>query len=322
MPTGTNFHIDQYLTNFSVGYGYPQFIANQVAPTLRVSKQSDKYRVWGAEGHNIPQSDAVSPGATAEEIDYTLSNDTFYCNGHALRHAIADRTRAAHDDPTILDRNAVFLTKRGVELKREKLLADYVQTTTNYAAANTVTLAGVNQWNAASPDPFADIEAAKNQVSLSTGFEANTIILGRDVWNVAKQMSAFIDRIKYSMKGYLSPALFGEAVDIPNVLIGNVAYNTANEGQTASVSRLWSDNIIVAYIDQSLLGSPSIEEASPTAFTFFTWADPSLPVAEDGAVVYRYREEPRHSDVIEYEKYYDLKAPWAGAAYLINDVLA
>lgn len=323
MPTGANWHIDQYLTNFSVGYSYPEFVGSKLAPTLLVRKQSDLYRVWGAEAFNTPANDRVAPGATANEIDYALSNSTYYANGHAIRHAIPDRTRAGHDDPTVLNKNAVFLTKQAVELGKERTIATLATTVGNYAVGSTVTLAGLFQWDAVgnTADPFGDIEAGRDAINRLTGHDPNTLVMGRSVWNVAKHMAAFLDRIKYTTRGYLSPQLFAEAVDIENVYIGASLYNSAAEGQTPVPTRIWPDSIVLAYVDPSLQGSPSIEEAKPTAFTTFTWADPSLPVAEDGAVVYSYREEPRHSDVFEYEKYYDPKATFAGAAYLINDVL-
>ncbi len=323
MPKGANFHIDQYLTNFSVGRKYPQFVGQYLAPTLMVKKQSDLYRVWGTEGFNVPASDLVAPGATANEIDYALSNAPFYCNGHALRHPIPDRTRAGHDDPSILNKNGMFLTKQGVELGKERAIAALATTPANYPVGSTVTLAGLFQWNAVgnTADPFGDIERGREAINLATGFDPNVLVMGRSVWNVAKQMTPFIDRIKHVIKGYLTPQLFSEAVEIENVYIAGSMVNTANEGQAAVLARIWADSIVLAYIDPSLQGSPSMEDAAPTAFTTFTWADESLPMAEDGAVVYNYREEGRHSDIIEYEKYYDTKATFAGAAYLINDVL-
>ena len=43
MPQSNEVHIDAALTNLSVGYQNPAFIADRLAPVVPVRKQSDKY---------------------------------------------------------------------------------------------------------------------------------------------------------------------------------------------------------------------------------------------------------------------------------------
>src|SRR5258706_11295366 len=99
-PTGSgNVHIDQILTQISVGWPNNGLVGEQLFPTVPVNKQSDKYFVFGREGWSI-QNDVRSPGAEANEIPgIALSTDTYYAQEHSLQIPVTDEERWNADSP-------------------------------------------------------------------------------------------------------------------------------------------------------------------------------------------------------------------------------
>jgi len=87
MPDISMVHVDQALTNVSIAYHNAQFIADQVFQPIPVSKQSNKYFIY-SKGPLPHMDDARRPGARANEINWTLSTDTYFAEGHALAQAI------------------------------------------------------------------------------------------------------------------------------------------------------------------------------------------------------------------------------------------
>lgn len=101
MPNANEVHIDAALTNLSVGYRNPAFIADLLAPVVPVRKQSDKYFICDAEREAFrPSDDRRAPGAEASEVNFALSSDNYYCEDHALTSAIPDEERE-NADPVI-----------------------------------------------------------------------------------------------------------------------------------------------------------------------------------------------------------------------------
>ena len=101
MPTAPEVHIDAALTNVAVVYKNPAFIADLIAPPVLVRKQSDKYFIFDAGREAMrPTPDRRAPGAVANEVDFSLSTDTYYCDGHALTSPITDEERE-NADPVI-----------------------------------------------------------------------------------------------------------------------------------------------------------------------------------------------------------------------------
>ena len=99
-PTGSgNTHIDEVLTNISLGFPNNAFVGEQLFPTVNLTKQSGKYYVFGREAWLAETSDYRAPGSEANEIPgFTVSLDTFYAQEHALQMAVTDEEREMVDD--------------------------------------------------------------------------------------------------------------------------------------------------------------------------------------------------------------------------------
>jgi hypothetical protein len=323
-PSGSgNVHIDQVLTNISIEWPINQNFAGEVLfPSLSVKKQSDKYYVFDRETTKLELHDFRAPGAVADEIQgRTLSLDTYYASEHALQIAIPDEERENADSPLTPDADAAELVTQRVLLAREKAMKDMATNASNYASGHSVTLSGTSQWNDyANSNPISDVRTAVRTIHAKLFSEPNLMIIPWLVMSTLEDHPDFIERIKYSERGIITPDIIAAIFGIARVVVPGVGYSSAATGAaatSANITYLWGKDVIIAWVPQRV---------GPRQIGFgyeFTW-----DIEGRKAVVDRWREEPRVSDVIRYRRRYDLKLVGHEGdnllitAYLIKNAIA
>jgi hypothetical protein len=312
MPEVQQVHVDAALTNVSVAFRNPEFIAEFVAPAVPVRKQSDRYYIYDTEREAMrPSADQRAPGAEAQEVNFALSTDSYFCADHALSSAIPDEERE-NADPVIqpdIDRTE-FLTDR-ILLNREIALE---KTLSTFPGINESTVSPTDQWQNETSDPIAAIGAARLNIFNGCQRRANTVILPFSVFEAIRNHPTVLDRIKYTTTGVITEELLAQLLDVDRVLVPRAVKNTATKGQTPSITPIWGKNAYVMYVPQR----PGLKQVS-LAYTF-QWTGAAGGVA--GTVVERWRENGRKADMIRVQKYYDHKIVAAGAGYRLMGVIA
>jgi hypothetical protein len=172
-----------------------------------------------------------------------------------------------------------------------------VTTTANYATGLSTTLSGTAQWNDyVNSNPIADIKTARLAMHAKIFTEPNTAIIPYQVMAQLEDHPDFIERIKYSQRGVITPELIATLFNIPRIIVPGVGYNTANPGQAESLAYIWGKDVVLAYV-------PSRPGPKQLAFGYeYVWPINGLRQAVD-----RWREIQRKSDVIRVARRYDLK---------------
>src|ERR1700690_612610 len=111
-------HVDQALTNLSIGYENGEYIANRIFPILPVQKQSNKYFVHDMERFRVVD-DHRRPGQAPGEIQWTLSTDTYYCDGHGRRDVVPVEDYDNADEAVDLEVTSVETLTDQIMLARE-----------------------------------------------------------------------------------------------------------------------------------------------------------------------------------------------------------
>jgi hypothetical protein len=324
-PTGTgNVHIDAVLTQISLGFPNNALVGDNLFPSVGVKKQSDKYYVFGREAWLPETSDYRAPGTEANEIPgLKVSLDTYYAQEHALQVAVTDEERENADAPLSPDRDGTELVTAKVLLGREIAIKNLVTTTTNYATGMSVTLSGTTQWSDyTNSDPILNIRTGMRAVHAKMFMEPNLAVIPYLVMSTLEDHPDIIERIKYSERAILTPeiiaSVFGiQRVIVPGVGVGSGAVGAA--GNALSVGYLWGKDVLLAWV-------PGRAGMRTPAFGYeFTWGSPYVD---------RWREDKRKSDLIRYQRRYDLKLvgveinPGSGdfgksiAGYLIKNAIA
>jgi hypothetical protein len=321
-PSGSgNVHVDQVLTNISVGWPNNGLVGERLLPSVKVMKQSDKYYIFGREGW-LPEDDNRAPGTVANEIiGLAVSTDTYYAREHSLQIPVTDEERENVDSPLAPDRDATETVTSKIMLGREVAIKTLVTATANYGSGLSTTLSGAAQWNSANyatSDPISDLRTGKVAVHARIFQEPNTLVVPYQVMAALEDHPDFLERVKYSERAIFSPELLSAILGFNSVVVPGVGFNSANPGATPTLGYLWGKDVIMAWV-------PGRAGLKIPAFGYeFTWGT---------QYVDRWREEPRKSDLIRASRRYDLKLVAQGepgsadagksiAGYLIKAAIA
>ncbi|MEN6625216.1 MAG: hypothetical protein ABFD69_03195 [Candidatus Sumerlaeia bacterium] len=313
MPTPSQVHIDAALTNLSVGYRNPAFIADVLAPVVPVRKQSDKYFIYDSERAQFrPSDDKRAPGTEASEIGFDISSDSYYCEDHALASVIADEERE-NADPAIqpaIDRTEFLRAK--IDLNKEIELAAMLTSTS--VITQSTTLSGDAQWSDPDSDPVAEVEARKATIMGAVQVLPNTLVLPYPVYASVRVHDAVRACMGANYTGAITEQMLAQIFDVENVLVARSFKNTAAAGQTPSMSYVWGKDALLAYVPTR----PGLKQMA-LALTF-AWA--GAPGSVSGHIVEMWREDRRKADAIRVQRYYDQKLIAAGAAFLWKSAVA
>ena len=293
-------HVDQVLTQISVGWPNGGMLGPVFFPAVRVAKQSDKYYVFGRESWGVfPGGDYRAPGTVANEIPgLNVSTDSYFAIEHSLQIPITDEEKENADAPLDPFRDGTELVTSKLLLARELAIKTKMTTASNYAAGLSVTLSGTSQFNDyTNSDPIGVIKTGRRAVHDQIFMDPNVIAIPYQVMTQLEDHPDFIERIKYSQRGIVTDELIAALIGIPRIVTAGAGYNSANPGQAASLGYIWGKDIVMAYVpDRPGLKTP--------AFGYeFVWRYPG----GGEQVTDRWREEQRKSDLVRVSRRYDLK---------------
>jgi len=305
MPDISMAHVDHALTEVSIAYRNAQFVAGEIFPSIPVTKQSNKYFIYSKDNLRF-LDDARRPGARANEIEWTLSSDTYFCEGHALAQAIPDELRANADQAIDVDVDTTEILTDLIYLQREIVVAG--KATDPTVITQNTTLSGQNQWSDfTNSDPIKAVEDQKPTIQKQVGQLPNALLVSYPVFQALRNHTKILDRFKYTQVAVIQPDHLKAAFNVDYFLVGSAVKNTAKEGATDNLDYVWGKNAILFY------RPPTPGRRTVSLGYQFTWL---FGANTNGFLVKRYRDESRSSDIVEVQLYYDAKVVAPNAAYL------
>lgn len=250
--------IDPILTTVAQGYKNAEFVGNVLFPVVPVGQRGGKIITFGKEDFRL-YATARAPGANTKRINYGYSGDPYALTQHALEGQVPfELMDDANAVPSInLGTVAVNKTQNIIGLRLEHAQAGIATTAGNYAAGNTVTLAGTDQWSDyANSDPQADIKNAKEVVRQKIGRRPNVMEISAAVYSVLQYHPQVIDRIKYTGRDSATPELLAALFDVKRVVVGDAVY----ENDAGTMVDCWGKHVVLAYTEISSvadMGLPS-----------------------------------------------------------------
>lgn len=272
-PTQSQVHVDAILTNVSVAYMQraENFIADKVFPVVPVDKQSDKYFVYDKNDWLRDEAQVRTDGTESVGSGYNLSTATYYADVFAIHKDVGDQTRANADAPINVDREAAefvthrLLNRREIQFNTD-FMTDGVWGTSATGVASGASTNEFVQWNNyTTSDPIEDIEAGKASILSVTGLEANTLVLGYDVFRQLKNHPDLVDRIKYTSSQTITEDMLARMFDIDRVLVSKSIKATNAEGATGAYSFTTGKNALLCHVADA----PGL--LTPSAGYTFQW---------------------------------------------------
>lgn len=249
-PTTSITRLDLGLTasEFSLQADRQGFIGPRVLPVITVAKQASQFPKRTVEqmlkSHNTKR--APRAGYPSNESEFSL--DSYATEDHGLEGPLDDREAAIYASEIDAEMEVVGDTVDGVLRAYEVAAATAVYDTAVWTGA-TLTTGITNEWDdVANATPIADINAAREIIFQQSGQEPNALIMNRYQMRCAVRCAEIVEKIKYvfgALPQDITPAMLAAAFDLQMIIVAGAAKNTANEAQTASLSRIWSNEYMM-----------------------------------------------------------------------------
>lgn len=311
-PTASDVHVNMPLTNISVAWMQDQreFIADQVFPTVPVQNQSNRYYVYDRDNWFRAQAEKRAPASESAGSGFTIDNTpTYFADVFAFHKDVDDQIRANSDSVINIDRDATEFVTRDLMLKKELIWAATYFTTGVWTGSTTggdVT-PGV-LWDAGGSTPIEDMRAELLSTKRRTGFRANVVAMGEEVWNVLQDHPDFLDRIKYTQTAIVTTGLLAAVLGVDKVLIAGGVQNVSIEGAAEDMQFIFGKSVLIVY------AAPRAGLMTPTGGYTFAWVG-LFGAGALGTRILRFRMEHLKSDRVEGEMAFAQKvvAPEMGA---------
>lgn len=311
--TGADLHIDQPLTNFTLGYRPRNLIAPDVYPLVQVPNQGGTYYVWNrAEWLRVPKT-YRAPSTEANKIQMKVSSDTYFSKNYALGADLPYEDISNADMAIQLRESASNRISDGLAMDWETRLATTLTTTTNVGSSVDLTAAGQYRWDDhINGQPVEDFFKGKESIRQVTGYDPNVLILSGHAW---ARFARHPDVIKYIRGagdnvggGSVTQQQVAAAFELEKVLIGKGIKNTADEEAIGTFTDIWSTSAILLYVAQA----PSLMQATH-GYTFW-WQPEGFP---GRFAVERRRDDKIHAETVETHTFQDEKVTATELGYLI-----
>ena len=322
-PSINDVHIDAILTNISVAYLQKQdnFIADKVFPVIPVDKKSNKYFVYTKNDWFRDEAQRRADATESAGSGFSLTTATYNTDVFAFHKDVGDQTVANSDAPlNPLREAAEFVTQRLLLRRELQFVTDYF--TTGVWGKDITGVSGtpstneVKQWSDyTNSDPINDIEAAKSQILSTTGIEANTLVLGYEVFRQLKNHPDLVDRIKYTSSQTITTDMLAAMFDIPRVMVAKAVKATNNEGATGAYGFAYGKGALLC----NVATNPGV--LTPSAGYQFSWTGVSGGLGANIGTS-SFRMESLKATRVEAEMAFDNKVVANDLGYFWTSVVA
>lgn len=277
------------------------FIGNLVAPVIEVDEQKGEYAVTPREVFlNDPVTTRGPKGDYhRDEVEFDFKE--YYCRENGLEGVIDDNLRARFrnliDAETTVTRVKHYQVRKAAEIRVRNLAFSstlFTGSALTHAASAVFT-------DHASAVPLDEVDLAREKVYQNSGLWANTVVMGQELWNEVIRCEQLLEAIQSQGAGNrtlpndVTKELVANAFNLgPNgrVLVGGQPQNTANAGQTAALSSLWTKSkLLVCYIHPNAENDHSV----PACLRTMHWGQDGSTI---GGTIESYRDEKVRADVV------------------------
>lgn len=326
LPTPGSAHKDAALSNLSIAYRNPMYIADQVFPTVAVKKQSDYFFKFLRGDWFRNDAGVRGPGAQAKRGGYKLSSDTYACKEYAFAHPIPIELINNADDVLKPMETGINFVTESILLAKERVVSTLIVTASNWTNEDAGGLwAATDNTNTF----LTDVLLRRETIRQAIGRFPNTLIMDAKTFKGLKESSVLLDRIKYTgtngNPADVTPQMIAMLCSLDRVLVGGAIYTSDEEtlaGTEFTAVDLWETN---AGKGSAWLGyvSPNAQVDVPSSGYTFVWNNTNIPdeiVSQTGArSVRRWWEAAEKQWVVEASESFDSKITSSVSGFLWTD---
>lgn len=250
MAGSTDAIVNKHLTKFAVANRFQSATGFYLFPVMMENLVKGSIPKSGDDAPDLIDT-RKAPNANTKFVDDNIEYVDFETQDHTIAGIIPKKVYERMEKLAQLGRKSakVKFLQNIQQIDVDRKIRDIVENTASYAAANTVTLAGNDQWtDTANSDPIGDIETAKEAVANAIGVEPEELImhLGPAAWLALKAHPDILDLLRPTTAP-AQPVIptkesVAKALGIRMIVVGRARYKSG-----ATTSALWGANAILAY---------------------------------------------------------------------------
>jgi hypothetical protein len=236
-------HQNATLTNISIQYANDEYIGEQLMPVVNATKKSDVYYIYDKRSRLAYPDDALGPRGQANEISDTRSTASYLCKPYGYENYVDGETIENQDAPLNEMVDLVEALAEGMSFRRELRIAAIAGVGSSFSG-NTTAIGAASRWDSAGGgNPIKNIQDAIANTWSGRGRSELVMYSSYDVYLVLSRHPAILDLFKFTgtSPGLATPNMIAGFFGASRYLVGKARKDTANEGQTASYSRIWPD---------------------------------------------------------------------------------
>ena len=240
--TPSSVHSNTFMANFSVQYANEMFIGDELLPMLAVQKLSDEYAIYRKRDMLAVPDDSAKGRSEANEVFDNIDSASYTCEGRMLKKGVEKKTIDNQDEVFDEMMDLSEQVSHLMALAREKRAMTVLTTSGNYGG--TTAIAAGSEWDSASGgDPVKVIRTARHSIWSGNGPVRVVGFCPLSVYLALGSHPAILDLTKYTSAGIVPRQVLASVFELDDLLIAKAWEDTANEGQTASYSRITSSDI-------------------------------------------------------------------------------
>ena len=236
MPNPLNVHVNQPLTDLSIGHfetEIEKYVSPRAFPMVGLRKQSDLVYEYNRGDLARLEMAMRASGAVADRGGWRLSTTAITTQRWALGQAIGNDEIHNQDEVLDLENDAMqYLMEQWLLRMDERFAAAAFAAglwTTDLTAG-----VGFTAWDAAAATPSTDIHEAKNTIRrlamARLPDEDFVLICGVNAWSALKEAADIENKFAQTQTGILTRKLVAQACEIGDVIVADTIQNTGPEG--------------------------------------------------------------------------------------------
>lgn len=309
------------LTNATLAYKNEStdFIADKLFPAVSVQKDAGKIYSYGKQSLRAYNTEKANGGSYNEVTVKVAVNDHYYLQSRGLFARLSKEDVENAENPLDAQTDAAEILMHNMMIDRERVASAAINVTD---ITQNTTLTGTDQWNDyTNSNPFADIRLARDTIYNTTGKEANSMAIQRNVLSTLLDHPLVIDRFPgaVSITEDMVIREIKKVFGIDNLYVGRaqaVLVNLDGDDADDVLTPLWSKQCVVFYSEPS----PKLKSLSFGK----TYELKSGPVAESmqGDALGEARITHDLQSIVAVKDKYDQVIVEPKCAYLIQDAIA
>lgn len=276
------------------------YIGPLVAPYFEVDDEANTFKKLSVDATSRLPDDSYSAKSGANRDDFELEEDNYSTKPRAFEGALNDIDRARFEAGGMDGEAIVSSRAYDVVAAREELrVSSMIFNTTNFPLSGTTGASVSNAWSSSSGDPYLDVLTGMRIKQAEVGSFPDTLVItaksyldlcrnpvitGRFTNNTERGMLLTPEQLKSLFAG------------IKKLYIGGMnTYNTADKGQTPTLTSLWANGY--AWLGYTADGPSDNTYPKPQVARIFAWKGWGGSIG-----VKQYREDKVDSDIFKVYK--------------------